>query len=267
MKHRVKQQPESRFVDFLRLWGFALMLLLATFAALAWGVNQLRDPQIMPVRLVGVEGEVRHLDRDALKDTVHEASHGSFFSLDLVKIRAELEQLPWVESATIRRVWPDNLQVRVVEQQPMARWGKDALINQRGEIFRPRPLPEFPQLTLLEGMEQDAVRISREYQKIKTLLGTVRIELERVRVDARQAWWLQTRSGLQLNLGRKDILRRLTRFIQLYPGLSAEAGASLKRVDLRYTNGFTASWESSPELQSMREIPDEVDDANRFVGI
>lgn len=267
MKPRVKQQPDSRIVDFLRLWGVAMLLLVATFMALAWGVKQLRDPQIMPVRLVGVEGEVRYLDRDDLKETVHEAIHGSFFSLDLAKIRVELEQLPWVESATIRRVWPDNLQVRVVEQQPMARWGKDALINQRGEIFRPRPLPEFSRLTLLEGMEQDALRISRDYQRIKTLLGTAGIDLEKVRVDARQAWWLQTRNGLQLNLGRRDILPRLTRFIQLYPGLNAETGASLKRVDLRYTNGFTAIWESSPELQSMRENPGEVDVANRFVGI
>lgn len=267
MKHREKLQPNFWLADFLRLWGMALLLVFVTCGGMAWGVMQLRNPQIMPVRLVGVEGEMRHLDRTELVETVYAAIHGSFFSVDLARIRAELEQLPWVESATIRRVWPDNLQVRVVERQPMARWGKDALITQRGEIFRPRPLPKFPQLTLLDGMEQDAVRISREYQRIHTLLGTVGMDLQRVRVDARQAWWLQIRSGLQLNLGRKDILRRLTRFIQLYPELSGRTEARLKRVDLRYTNGFTASWEASPELQSMREYPDGVGDANRFVGI
>lgn len=267
MKHRVRQQPDPRLVDILRLWGMPLVLVFAICAALAWGVMQLRDPRIMPVRLVGVEGEMRYLNRDSLKETVHEASRGSFFSLDLGRIRTELEQLPWVESATIRRVWPDSLQVRVEEQQPMARWGKDALINQRGEVFRPQPLPKFPRMTLLEGMEQDAVSISRKYQRIKTLLDTVGIDLEMVRVDARQAWWLQTRDGLQLILGRRDVMRRLTRFIQLYPKLSGESGASLKQVDLRYTNGFTASWELPPELQSRRENPNLTDEANRFVGI
>jgi cell division protein FtsQ len=182
-------------------------------------------------------------------------------------VRSAVEALPWVDKVSIRRVWPDTLKVRVVEQQPLARWGQDALLNRQGEVFRPQPLPKLPQLALLEGEIADAKSISREYQRIETLMNTVGLKLSKVRVDARQAWLLQTRNGIELNLGRKRILPRLTRFVRLYPRLAATRQARLKLVDLRYPNGFSARWESLPEMQSNRHDPAEWGHASRLAGI
>lgn len=266
MKRPGKKQPERRLLNFLQLWGVVLVFVSFTSVLAAWGVNRLRDPLVMPVRVVMFDGEMRYLQRHRLEQAVAQAVDGSFFTVDLANVRAEVEQLPWVDSMSVRRFWPDTLQVRVVEQQPLARWGKDALLNQRGEIFRPNPMPALPKLTRLEGEEQDAVRISQEFQRIDRLLGTVGLELAQVRVDARQAWLLQTRSGLELNLGRKETLRRLTRFVRLYPGLSEQNRARLKRVDLRYTNGFTATWETLSELQSNRDIPAGTGMTSRLAG-
>jgi cell division protein FtsQ len=267
MKRKAQRSRLYRLWDFLQLWGLGLILVGGASLAITWGVQQLRDPQVLPVRVVGIEGEMRFLARERLQRAVIQAIKGSFFSVDLDRIRTEVADLPWVDSVTIRRVWPDTLRVKVLEQQPLARWGKDALLNQRGEIFRPQPLPAFTQLAVLEGQVQDAVGISREFQRIDTLLKTVGLEMSRVRVDARQAWLLHTRDGLEINLGRREILPRLARFVRLYPQLEQSAEARLKRVDLRYTNGFSASWEALPALQSNRRDPAESGPGNRLAGI
>ncbi|MGD8588216.1 MAG: cell division protein FtsQ/DivIB [Chromatiales bacterium] len=266
MKRKPPRSRLERLWDFLQLWGLGLMLVSGTMLAVTWGLQQLRDPQVLPVRVVGIEGEMRFLERERLEQAVIQAVKGSFFSVDLDRIRTEVADLPWVDGVTVRRVWPDTLRVRVLEQQPLAHWGKEALLNQRGEIFRPQPLPAFPQLAVLEGEAEDALSISREFQRIDTLLQTVGLEMSRVKVDARQAWQLHTRDGLEINLGRKQILPRLARFVRLYPQLE-QSQARLKRVDLRYTNGFSASWEAMPELQSNRSDPEDTGPGNRLAGI
>jgi cell division protein FtsQ len=267
MKRKAKSTRVHQLWDFLQLWGLGLLLVSGAILATTWGLKQLRDPQVLPVRVVGIDGEMHYLQRVRLEQAVIEAVRGSFFSVDLTRIQSELADLPWVDSVTIRRVWPDTLRVRVVEQQPLARWGKDALLNQRGEIFRPRPLPAFPQLAVLEGQAEDAGSISREFQRIETLLKTIGLELSRVQVDARQAWQLYTRDGLLIHLGRQDVLPRLARFVRLYPRLQESGQGRLRMVDLRYTNGFAASWEALPELQSNRSDPLGLGPENRLAGI
>jgi cell division protein FtsQ len=267
MKRRAQRSRLARLWDSVQLWGLALTLVGGVTLTTIWGLQLLRDPQVLPVRVVGVEGEMRFLKPGQLERAVIQAVKGSFFSVDLHRIRAKLAELAWVDSVSIRRVWPDTLRVRVVEQQPLARWGEDALLNLRGEVFRPQPLPPFPQLAVLHGQTEDAISISREFQRIDTLLKTIGLELGRVRVDPRKAWLLHTRDGLEINLGRKQILPRLARFVRLYPQLEHSSQGRLMRVDLRYTNGFAASWEALPELQSDGSDPVGSGLGNRLAGI
>ncbi|MCU7904639.1 MAG: FtsQ-type POTRA domain-containing protein [Candidatus Thiodiazotropha sp. (ex Epidulcina cf. delphinae)] len=253
MRRSVTQAPQQadRLMLFARIQTLPLLLTVLTAGLLGWGVLMLQDAAVMPVRVVGVDGEIRFLQRDRLEKAVAQAVNGSFFSLDLKRMRQRIEQLPWVESVSIRRVWPDTLRVKVVEQEPLAYWGEDAMVSQRGEVFTPEVLPQLPGLVTLSGKTGSAGNISRDYLRMRTLLGTVGLGLTHVWVDARQAWRLKTGDGLLLQLGRREVMPRLTRFVQLYPYLITQTGRKPERVDLRYTNGFTVRWQSGAE-QAMR---------------
>lgn len=242
MSRRAKQPaPDPRW-RLARRWLLPATVALLLLGGLGLLIVLASDPQVLPVRVVGVDGEIVHLDRRNLERAVAQAVDGSFFSVDLKRIREKLEQLPWIESASVRRVWPDTLRVRVAEQVPLAYWGDDGLVSQRGEVFRPDRLPTLEGLAVLEGADESAIRVTREYLRMRTLLETAGLRLSLVRLDARQAWRLQTDNGVVLNLGRREVMQRLTRFVQLYPYLQAQAKALPETVDLRYTNGFTVRW-------------------------
>jgi cell division protein FtsQ len=243
------------------LFGALALALLGLLLA------QLRDPQVLPVRVVGVDGEMAHLDRQRLQSVVAEAVDGGFFSVDLQRIRQQLERLPWIESASVRRVWPDTLRVRVVEQVPLAYWGDDALVSQRGEVFRPAKLPQLNGLAVLAGADADAPEITREYLRMRTLLETAGLQLQEVRVDARRAWRLRTADGVVLNLGRREVMPRLTRFVQLYPYLQRQAKRLPQRVDLRYTNGFTVRWRDAGVAEVKSKSRSAQHAAARIAGI
>jgi cell division protein FtsQ len=232
-----------------------LLFILCLLGLAGWSVILILDPMTMPVRVVSVDGEIKYLDRRGLEQTVVQAVSGNFFTVDLIRIRRQIERLPWVKSASVRRVWPDTLAVRVVEQVPLAYWGEDAMVNPQGEVFKPRQLPRLQGLVALVGEEEQAQKITSGYLKMRTLLQTAGLELKRLWVDARQSWRIETGSGLMLDLGRRDVMPRLSRFVQLYPFLKTQIAASPQRVDLRYTNGFSVYWQATAEQQTRMDSP------------
>jgi cell division protein FtsQ len=230
-------------------------------------IQQASDPEVLPVRVVGVDGEIVHLNRQRLESAVAEAVEGSFFTIDLPRIRDKLEQLPWIESASVRRIWPDTLRVRVVEQVPLAYWGDDGLVSQRGKVFRPEKLPQLKGLAVLEGDDEQAPRIMLQYLRMHNLLETAGLRIEHVWVDARQAWRLQAHNGVMLNLGRREVMSRLSRFVQLYPSLLQQTQRQAQTVDLRYTNGFTVQWREVAEAQVNLQSRAQQRAAARIAGI
>jgi len=66
MKRGPKQQPEAKLPGRLRAWGLSMMALLALTAGVVWGIGQLRDPQVMPIRVVGIDGDIHYLQRVTL---------------------------------------------------------------------------------------------------------------------------------------------------------------------------------------------------------
>ncbi|MEJ2452553.1 MAG: cell division protein FtsQ/DivIB [Candidatus Thiodiazotropha sp.] len=268
-RRRPQPKPSVLMTWWSRVRQFAMPAMIGglLLAGLILLIQQARDPRVLPVKVVGVDGEIAHLDRQRLETAVAEAVDGSFFSVDLERIRDRLERLPWIESASVRRVWPDTLRVRVVEQVPLAYWGEDGLVSQRGVVFRPENLPELGGLAVLEGADESAPRIVREYLSMRTLLETAGLQLVHVWVDARQAWRLQTDDGVMLNLGRRDVMQRLTRFVQLYPYLHGQVKRQPETVDLRYTNGFTVRWREDAEAQVNLESRAPARAAARIAGI
>ncbi|MES9969707.1 MAG: cell division protein FtsQ/DivIB [Candidatus Thiodiazotropha sp.] len=253
--HPSTQTPKVvRLLDRARLMSLLVIFLIAGLGG--WGVTRLLDPLSMPVRVVSVDGEIKHLNRQGLEQTVARAVSGNFFTVDLLQIRNQIEQLAWVKSASVRRVWPDKLALRVVEQVPLAYWGETAMVNRHGEVFRPKKLSRIPGLITLIGEDENAQRVTQGYLKMRTLLQTAGLELKQLRVDARQSWQIETSGGLQLDLGRRDVMPRLSRFVQLYPFLKGQAESQLQRVDLRYTNGFSVYWrDMNSEQQAQTDSP------------
>lgn len=87
------------------------------------------------VRRIEVSGAVSHVTREQIQAIVNSELKGTFFTLNLPHVRRAFEKLPWVREVKLRRHWPDQLEVSVLEHVPLARWGSGALVNTQGEIF------------------------------------------------------------------------------------------------------------------------------------
>ncbi len=225
-------------------WRVPLLLvwMLIIPPALWWLFDTLSDPRFMPVTAVRVDGEFRHQTRAQLHAAIAAYSAGGFFSVDADAVRRAALRLPWVASASVRRVWPDTLQVAVTEHKVLARWGANALLNEHGGVFAPA-LESFPPgLPLLVGPAGQETAVLARLAKINTLLQPLRQQAQRVSVDERRAWSVTLNNGVELLLGHEEVDARMQRYVDAYPAALAARVAQLASVDLRYTNGFAARW-------------------------
>ena len=78
----------------------------------------------------------------------------SMFSADLPGARARLLRLPWVSTAEVKRRYPDDISVRIVEKQPYARWQSPSglyVVERSGGLITNRDVGAFANLPLLAG--------------------------------------------------------------------------------------------------------------------
>ena len=163
-------------------------------------------------------------------------------SVDLAAVQRAVEQLPWVDSATVERRWPRALSIRVVEQVAAARWGANGLLNTRGELFisEARHIP--PELPRLSGPQGSEAEVARRYLAAQGQLIEAGMRLTAVRLDARGAWEFDLDNGITVRLGRRQVDERFQRFVTTGVHQIAAHANDINYIDMRYTNGFAIGW-------------------------
>ena len=171
---------------------------------------------------------------------------GNFFTVNLETIRVALEKQAWVRRASVRRHWPDGIEVTIEEHAVAARWqhGTDEprLVNDHGEVFVAPATEDQAALPLLAGPEGSAPLVLSRYHQFSALLQPLHRTLDVVALSPRQAWQLRLDDGLTLELGRDQpkhpIEERIARFVGTYGEAKARSHTPIGAIDMRYPNGF-----------------------------
>jgi cell division protein FtsQ len=195
-----------------------------------------------PIATISVEGDLSYVNQQAVQQRIEPYAAASFFSVDLLSMRRELESMPWIASAQVRRVWPDQLVVRLEEQLPIARWGDEALLNNQGEAFAPLELADYPHLPQLYGPKRAQQQVMQQYQMLSQILRPMGFSVARLELRERGSWFLSTGQGIELLLGRDHLVEKMRRFTAIYAKNLKEQQTNIARIDLRYANGLAVAW-------------------------
>lgn len=112
----------------------------------------------LQVKAVYADGR-RHTDRRLLEDQLGVAIGQPILGFDTEAAKARLEELPWVESASVGRFLPGTIRVRLEERKPLALWqhgGAFSLIDGEGGVI---------------VSSLSAVDVSRRFDKLRVLVG------------------------------------------------------------------------------------------------
>jgi cell division protein FtsQ len=217
------------------LVGIAVLMFAIVLAQL------LLRSSLLPVREIRIGGELHQTARKDLEQAVQGRIRGNLLAVELGELRAAVEALPWVRRVSVRRVWPDRIEVELEEHRALARWGDEALVNTHGERFAARlAASRAGALPVLTGPAGTEAQVAHSYQRFAALVAPLGSELQRVVLTPRFGWQLRLASGLDIMLGR-DVQAgeaRLARFVRAYAQTLAPLAGRHEYVDLRYPNGF-----------------------------
>lgn len=224
------------------MWLNRLLILVGAAVVVSAAIRAFITVQSLPVQRISVTGELEHTQAQAVQDMVQPGLAGGFLKADLQQIRNQLEGLPWIYEATVRRKWPNALEIHVVEELPIARWGQDGFLNHEGGIFYSEKSSEWDSLPLLSGPEGSAQSLMEKYQRLVEILTPLNLAVRQLAVDERGQVEAVLEGGMQLSLGSEEFLVRMQRFVGIYRDELAARRAEVLRVDLRYENGVAVAF-------------------------
>jgi cell division protein FtsQ len=157
------------------------VLLLAGGVLLAWaGVVALQRMPVFPLNQLVVTAPLDQVSRAQVEHTARSALAGNFFTVNLDAAQAAFERMPWVRSASLRRLWPDGVLLELEEHRAAARWtpldGEARLVSTRGEVFLAGTREALPAFA---GPEGSAPRVLSRYQEFSENLGFDRAQAGR----------------------------------------------------------------------------------------
>ena len=200
------------------------------------------------IKGIVVTGDVNHNNALTLRANVAPRIAGTLFTVDLGRVRAAFESVPWVRHAVVRRGFPNRLLVELQEHTAVGYWEGESdlrLINSYGEVFEAN-LGEVEQehLPRFAGPEGQSTEVLAMYRAVSPLFESMEMPLERLQLTNGGSWRVQTEAGAAIELGRgstEDVVSRVQRFLKTLTQVTSRFGQrrnGVESADLRHDNGY-----------------------------
>jgi len=206
---------------------------------------QIFHANFFPISTVQVIDPANRVDQNALQALVSKDINKGFFQVDLKAIKEDVLTLPWVKNAEVVRKWPHNIQIKIQEREPLARWGNDSIIDKQGEVFTPKASTIPNGLPLFSGSTDSIDEIMSNYAKFNQILQSKNLHVKVVKVTDRMSWVITLDNMMKIELGREEILENLNRFVRVYDTIFASTHKKAQSVDMRYPNAMAVRWQKS----------------------
>lgn len=205
----------------------------------------LTDEQSLPLTFLILTGDRQHVSSDDVRTVLKEQKNRlNFFTLEIAQIQKQLEEMPWVYSASIRKQWPNTIKIHIVEQSIIAIWNNNALLNQAGEIIHASPESIIDQYIKLYGEDEFAKQVLQTYLEVEQLLKVNKFKIKLLSSDQRNSSNIILDNGIALRLGKEQKLDRIQRFLSVFPLIENKYDINtIDYFDLRYDTGIAIGWQ------------------------
>ncbi|MCD6038736.1 MAG: ftsQ [Gammaproteobacteria bacterium] len=239
-------QVRKGYREFKFSWKTAIhfiyFILLIYFAG--YFLSQCKTTYYFPIKEVKIAG-VQHLNHNEVQRLLTPLVSKGFFAINVEHIKESLAQFSWVADVSVRRLWPNQILIQVVEKSPLALWNEGKLLSTSGQLFSPPPETYPADLPQFLGPEGTQLKMMENYAKISAILAPLHFTIKRFEFTRGQTWIFLLNNGIKLNVGHKDVLTRVNDFVKVYPKIIGNRASEVEGVDLRYSNGLAVRWKTT----------------------
>ena len=197
---------------------------------------------------------------------------GTFFTVDIAKIRDTLKEIPWVKDVSVKREWPNQLKIFLYLHKPVALWGEQEVLSQDGVIFEENQAvaESEGELPRIYGPPQLSAKIYQQYLDFNKICESRGLEIVSLTLTPMSGWFLVIKhaEGKSVEIVFKGsdtneaMSKRLERILNVMPQMKEHFGAHPQKIDARYTKGVAVQRpELEPEPDDSADLETEIKDA------
>ena len=169
----------------------------------------------MRIATVSLSGQ-RQVSREQIFAAAGVTDHSSLLFLDVADARAKLEAIPWIAEATVRKLYPDRLQITVTEREAFALWqlqGKVTAIAADGTVLSDKVEPRLATLPFVVG--KGAAVKARDFLAVLDKFPPIRDQVRAAIYVAERRWNLRLKNGIDVRLPETDVEAALAALVKL----------------------------------------------------
>jgi cell division protein FtsQ len=168
------------------------------------------------IAAVSLSGE-KHVSRAEVFAAAGVTDRASLLFLDVETARARLRAIPWIAEASVRKLYPDRLQITVTERDAFALWQRDgnvSVISADGTVVGPLAADwHFAHLPLVVG--SGAATRARVFLALLAAHPEIRDQVRASVLVAERRWNLKLKNGLDVRLPEADVPHALDTLAEL----------------------------------------------------
>ena len=218
-----------------------LGLVVSLFFVFAYQEYMPAFKKVFLIESVAITGELANTNGSEIEVAIEQLVESDYFSIKLGAIKTVLEELPWIKSVDVRRIWPNSILININEKQAVAFWQNKELLSADAESFDPKNIKSIGHLPNLSGPEDKAVFVMNNYHQMNRILKTVGLNIESLHLEDRYSWQLVLSNKIKVRVDDKKSLGKIKNMVSLLKKLSVDELTRIKSIDLRYENGMAMS--------------------------
>jgi cell division protein FtsQ len=169
----------------------------------------------MRIATVSLSGQ-RQVSREEIFAAAGVTNHSSLLFLDVAAARAKLEAIPWIAEATVRKLYPDRLQITVTEREAFALWQRDgtvSVIAADGTVLGAKVEPRLATLPFVVGNGANAR--ARGFLAVLDQFPAIRDQVRASILVANRRWNLRLKNGMDVRLPESSIEQALEMLVRV----------------------------------------------------
>lgn len=235
---------DIKILTWMGTFLYGLFIFMVLIGLIIWFVMSAS----LNLRGIIVRGDVFHHSVTSLRTNIVPNLKGNFYTINLSSAQNAFESLPWISKASVKRVFPQHIEVILKEHKAVAAWGTrddSKMVSNSGLVFDSgiddEESESLPQFIGPDGQSQLMLNM---YRHLIPTLEPLSAKLVKLELSARGSWSVVLDGGALIELGRgsvDDINGRVKRFShtlgQVVSKFNRSSG-TLQYADLRHSDGY-----------------------------
>lgn len=211
--------------------------------------------------------DLRFVDELSIKADLDYLQGKRLLTVNIVDVEALLMKSPWISNASVKRRWPDKLQISLIEHRPLAHWKltdtTDCSINYMdcgfvstdGLLIRmnkkqSKNINSYKTLEAIQligdfNQDDSNAGIIEQYSLIKRLINQTSLSIVHLNENQYGAITLKTDDGIGIKLGSTELINKMNRVVYLWNKDLHHKRLLIKTIDARYPHGVAIEWKVS----------------------